>query len=288
MRGLLAVSLIACGGSGGSGGAEEAARPVILQVKGSDTMVNLMQRLSEAFTGVEASVIVSVTGGGSGTGIKALIDGTTDLAASSREMKEAEIELAGKNNVTPVRHIVAFDGLSVYVHADNPISEITFEQLKCIYSVDGPCHKWSDLGIALDCGGSDNIIKLSRQNNSGTYEYFREVVLGSTGKFTNTLDQSGTQQVIDVVATSKCAIGYGGIGYYKDGARSACVKSDPAAPCVVPSVETVKSGAYALGRSLQVYTNGAPTGAQQKFLDWVLSPAGQAVVVDAGFVDLKK
>lgn len=285
MRAMLALALVGCGGSGG---AADAGRPVVLQVKGSDTMVNLAQRLSEAFTAVDATVIVSVTGGGSGTGIKALIDGTTDLASSSREMKAAEIELAGKNNVTPVRHIVAYDGLSVYVHAENPIAEITFEQLKCIYSVDGTCNRWSDLGVTLDCGGTDNIVKLSRQNNSGTYEYFREVVLGSTGKFTNTLDQSGTQQVVDVVATSKCAIGYGGIGYHKDGARSACVKSDPATPCVVPSIETVKSGAYVLGRALQVYTNGEPEGAGKKFLDWVLSPAGQAVVVDAGFVDVKK
>ncbi len=277
--------LVACGGGGGGSGVD--AGPTLVQAKGSDTMVNLMQVLSEEYTKVNTKVIVAVTGGGSGTGIKALIDGTTDIAMASREMKENEIELAKKNGRDPVRTVVASDGLTIYVNKENPIEKLTFEQLKCIYGLDGPCNHWKDLGVTMDCGGADEIVKLSRQNNSGTYEYFRDEVLGREGKFTNTLDQSGTQQVLDVVATSKCAIGYGGIGYHTAGARPVCLAKGSEDTCVVPTADTVRAGAYSFGRPLQVYTSGAPTGAAKEFMDWTLSPAGQKVVLSAGFVDLK-
>jgi phosphate transport system substrate-binding protein len=273
---------LACAG-GGSGGAEPSG-PVVVEAKGSDTMVNLVQRLSESYSATTPGVVVSVTGGGSGTGIKALIDGTTDMATSSREMKEKETTLAKEKGRNPVRTIVAQDGLSMYVHKDNPVERLSFTQLACIYGAEGTCKRWSDVGVTLDCGGTDEIVVLSRQNNSGTYEYFREVVLSNEGRFTTTLDQSGTQQVVDVVATSLCAVGYGGIGYAHAGARAVCLSKADGEPCVVPSVDTVKSGAYAFGRPLQVYTDGPPQGAVKQFLDWVTSPAGQAVVVEAGFV----
>jgi phosphate transport system substrate-binding protein len=266
------LQLVACGGG-----------PVVLQDKGSDTMVSLMQKLSENYLTVKPTVVVAVTGGGSGTGIKSLLDGTTDMANSSRPIKGEEIELAKKNGIDPVENVIAFDGLAIYVHKDNPIAAMSFEDLKCVYSADGACKTWADLGAPLDCG---EIQKVGRQNNSGTYEYFREEVLGKEGKFTNTMDQSGTQQVVDVVATQKCAIGYGGMGYHNPDARFVCLSREKGAPCTVPTIEKVKSKEYDFSRKLFVYTNGAPTGEVGAFLDWAKSAVGQKIVLDAGFVPL--
>lgn len=283
-RGWLAVTLVgalaACGGGG--------PKRVVLQNKGSDTMVNLMQRMSEEYMKVDPNVVVAVTGGGSGTGIKALIDGTTDMANASRKLKPEEVEQAEKNGVHPHETVVMFDGLAIYVHKDNPIAKVSFEDLRCIFSADGACSKWSDLGVTVDCGGTDEILKVGRQNNSGTYEYFREEILGGQGKFTNTMDQSGTQQVVDVVGTSACAIGYGGMGYHTEQAKFVCLSREKGAECAEPSVEAVHSGKYAFARPLQVYTNGAPTGHVKSFLDWVLGPEGQKLGLDAGFVPVPK
>lgn len=268
---------LAVGGCGGEG-------PALVQDKGSDTMVNLMQRMSETYTKTHPTVIVAVTGGGSGTGIKSLIDGTTDLANSSRPMSDEERKVANEHGVTPVETIVAYDGLAIYVSADNPIADVSFADLKCIFSADGTCARWSDLGVTLDCAGNDEILKVGRQNNSGTYEYFREEVLGKGGKFTNTMDQSGTQQVVDVVGTSKCAIGYGSMGYHTEKTKFVCLSREEGAPCAQPSIEAVKAGTYSFSRPLYVYTNGAPAGEPKAFLDWVVGPEGQAVAVESGFV----
>lgn len=260
---------------------------VVLQDKGSDTMVNLMQLLSEGYLTVEPKVVVAVTGGGSGTGIKSVIDGTTDMANASRPMSEKEKKLAEDRGIHPHETIVAFDGLAIYAHRDNPLRAISFEELKCIYDAAGPCNNWSDLGVTVDCGGSDEIIKLGRQNNSGTYEYFKEEVLGKGGKMTNTLDQSGTQQVVDVIRSSRCALGYGGMGYTTDEVRFVCLSHDKGAPCAVPDVSTVQGGLYEFSRPLYIYTNGAPEGHVKAFLDWVAGPEGQKIALEAGFVPLK-
>jgi phosphate transport system substrate-binding protein len=264
----------------GSGG------QTLLQDKGSDTMVNLMQRMSEEYSKSNPTVIVAVTGGGSGTGIKSLIDGTTELANSSRPMSPEEKHLAEAAGVHPHETTVAYDGLAIYVHAANPATDISFADLKCVFSADGACKRWSDLGVTLDCGGSDEILKVGRQNNSGTYEYFRDEVLGKEGKFTNTMDQSGTQQVVDVVATSPCAIGYGGMGYHSEKVRFLCLSKEEGAACSTPTVDSVKNGTYGFARPLFVYTNGVPQGTAKTFLDWVVSASGQKVALDAGFVPL--
>ena len=269
-------ALVACS----VGGADR----VILQSKGSDTIVNLMQLLSEDYTKSNPNVIVAVTGGGSGTGVKSLVDRTTDMANASREMKPREIEVAEKNGVHPHETIIAYDGLAIYVAKENPIADLSFDDLKCIYGAEGTCKRWSDLGVKLDCGGNDEILKVGRQNNSGTYEYFRDEVLGKDGKFTNTMDQSGTQQVVDVVGTSKCAIGYGGMGYHSDTVRFVCLSEKEGEPCAEPSIEAVKRKEYTFSRPLYVYTDGPPKGETQAFLTWVLGDGGQKVALDAGFV----
>ena len=259
--------------------------PTVLQAKGSDTMVNLSQRLSEEYAKKNPNVIVAVTGGGSGTGIKALIDKTTDMANSSRAMKGEEKDLAKQNGVDAFETTVAFDGLSIYVHKANPIAKIDFAALKCIYASDGACLHWKDVGVTLDCGGGDDtIVKVGRQNNSGTYEYFKEHVLGKEAKFTSTMDQSGTQQVVDVVATTACSIGYGGMGYHHESARSLCLGKAPEDTCVEPNEKSVLDGTYPFSRPLFVYTNGAPSGATAEFLTWARSADARAIVAESGFV----
>lgn len=269
----------------GGGASADSTKTIVLQAKGSDTMVNLSQRLSEEYAKVNPKVVVAVTGGGSGTGIKAIIDKTTDMANSSRPMQDKEKELAKANGVDVVETTLAFDGLSIYVHKENPIASIDFDKLKAIYGAEGTAMKWKDVGVTLDCGGGDDtIVKVGRQNNSGTYEYFKEHVLGKEGKFTSTMDQSGTQQVVDVVSTTKCAIGYGGMGYHTEGSRSVCLAKSATDTCVDPTPENVLSGSYPFSRGLFVYTNGQPAGATKEFLDWARSAAAKPTVVDAGFV----
>lgn len=268
------------------GEAGPVTKPVIVQAKGSDTMVNLMQAYSEAYAKKDPMFVLAVTGGGSGTGIKALIDKTTDLAASSRAMKDEEKALASTNGVAAFETVVAYDGLSIYVHKDNPVAQLDFTQLKCIYSATGACNKWSDVGVTLDCDGKgdDTIVKTGRQNNSGTYEYFKEHVIGKEDKFAATMDQSGTQQVVDVVATTKCGVGYGGMGYHHDNARAVCLAKGAGDTCVEPTEANVLAAKYPFSRPLFVYTNGAPTGAIGDFLAWAKGPEAKAVVAGAGFV----
>lgn len=277
---LIPAAIAAMTGCGGHPGR------VILQDKGSDTLVNLMARESEHYIQRTTNVVVAVNGGGSGTGFKSLIDGTTDIANASREIKAQEVQLAEEHGVEPFATVIARDGLAIYVSDKNPIERITFSQLKCIYDTTGTCDHWRDIGVTLDCGGGDDqIIKLNRQNNSGTYEYFKEQVLGKDGKFTNTMDQSGTEQVADVIGTSPCAIGYGGMGYGNHvGVRYACLSRADDAPCDNPTIDEVKAGRYPFSRPLYVYTNGAPTGHIGAFIDYVLSPEGQETVLKAGFV----
>jgi phosphate transport system substrate-binding protein len=270
---MLAALAVACG----------KPSTAVLENKGSDTMVNLMQRMSEAYRAVDPGVVIAVTGGGSGTGIKSLTDGTATMANSSRKMSEEEVAAAKANGVNPHETIVAYDGLAIYVHKDNPIESLSFDDLRCIYDSAGTCKTWADLGVPLDC----EIVKLSRQNNSGTYEYFRDEVLGKEGKFTTTMDQSGTQQVVDLVGTTACAIGYGGMGYHSEAARFVCLSRAESDTCAVPSVESVKAGSYTFSRPLYVYTNGAPEGAIARYLEWVTGPEGQALALEAGFVPLK-
>ena len=286
---LLAVTACSRPDKSAEGIAADNGKPVVLQAKGSDTMVNLVQRLSEDYAKVSPKVVVAVTGGGSGTGIKAIIDGTTDMAASSRAMKDEEKAQAEAKGIHPVETTIAFDGLSIYVHKDNPIAQIDFEMLKSIFGSDSTATHWKELGVTLDCGnGDDVIVKVGRQNNSGTYEYFKEHVLGKEGKFTSTMDQSGTQQVLDVVGTTKCAIGYGGMGYTNPGAKHLCLAKSKADTCTEPTEQNVLSGNYPFSRALYIYTNGAPSGAVKDFLDWSMSSAADKVVAEAGFVPTPK
>ena len=183
----------------------------LIQNKGSDTLVNVAQAWAEAYPEVNPGVAVAVSGGGSGTGIAAMINGTVDIANASRSMKEKEMALAEKNGQTPVEHVVGYDALAVFIHKDNPVKSMSLAQLKDIYSRGPKVTKWSDIGITVP-GCKDEIVVVSRQNNSGTYAYFQKTVLGKGGKYRQgTLDMHGSKDVADLVEKTPCAIGYSGL-----------------------------------------------------------------------------
>jgi phosphate transport system substrate-binding protein len=258
----------------------------VIQNKGSDTMVNLAQAWAEEYRKVKPEVGIAVSGGGSGTGIASLENGTVDIANASREMKKEEADTAKKNTgKDPVQHLVAYDALAIYVHPSNPIAKIAKDQLKCIYGEGGKCDKWSDIGVEVpQCAGQE-IVRASRQNNSGTYAYFREWTVGEKGDFKlGSKDMSGSKDVVDLVENTPCAIGYSGIGYKTGKVKVLCVSKDDASECVEPTPENTLSQKYPISRGLYMYTLAAPTGEVAAYIDWIRSDAGQAIVEKTGYV----
>ena len=257
-----------------------------IQNKGSDTLVNVAQAWAEAYQSVNPAVAVAVSGGGSGTGIAAMINGTVDLANASREMKASEIEQARANGHDPIEHIVGYDALSVYLHADNPINELSIAQLADIYGRKGKVEKWSDLGVSVPGCPSDKIIVVSRQNNSGTYAYFKEAVLGDEKYRNGALAMHGSKDVVDLVEKTPCAIGYSGLAYETDHVKMACVAVG-GKPCISPSEETASNRTYPISRPLFMYTSGAPVGHVKEYLDWVLSDTGQCIIMEKGYAPVR-
>jgi phosphate transport system substrate-binding protein len=231
---------------------------------------------------------VAVSGGGTGTGIAAMIAGTVDLANASRAMSEKEIKQAEANGQKPVEHTVAVDALAVYLHPANPIGSITYQQLADIFGRDGKITKWSDLGVTVPGCDKGEIVVVSRQNNSGTYVYFKEEVLGEKGKFRQgTLDMNGSKDVVDLVEKTPCAIGYSGMGYATEHVKMPCVAKEAGGACVAPSLKTAMDKSYPIARALFMYTNGEAKGAVKAYLDWILSDAGQCIVVAQGFASVR-
>jgi len=253
-----------------------------ITVKGSDTMVNLAAAWAEAFSNENPKVSISVTGGGSGTGIAALINKQTDIANASRAMKDEEKQDAEGNGVNPVETQVALDGLSVVVNPSNPVTELSIPQLSDIYS--GKITNWKDVG-----GNDASIVVLARDTNSGTHVFFKEHVVQYQEKLEYGSDvqfMAATQAGFDEVAGNENAIMYGGLGYVTDEVKPLGVKKDASSPAVQASIETVKSGEYPIARPLFVYTNGEPTGTLKAYIDWILGSEGQKIVEDLEFVPL--
>ena len=257
-----------------------------IRVEGSDTMVNLAQAWAEEYSKLHPEISVQVSGGGSGVGIASLTEGVTDLANSSRKLQEREMERARKfSGKEPVEFIVALDALAVYVHPKNPLETITIPQLADIYGEGGETTKWSQLGVNVPGCESSEIIRISRQNNSGTYHYFREAVLGNQRDYKlGSTDLSGSKDVVALVSSTPCAIGYSGMGYRTDDVKALKVAATASAEGVAPGVASVKDGSYPIARPLWIYTLGEPQGAVKDYLDWMQSPAGQQVVLDLGYV----
>ena len=251
-----------------------------LTVKGSDTMVVLGQKWAETYMKSHAGQTVQVTGGGSGTGISALTNGTTDIAESSRSMKDAEkAAVQAKFNQPATEFIVARDGVTVYVQKSNPLNELTMDQVKQIYT--GKVENWKEVG-----GPDAKITLYSRENNSGTYVFFKEHVLANADYSARAQTLPGTAAVVNAVARDKNGIGYGGAAYAK-GIKALKIKKDAASPGVAPSEATVKNGSYALARALFFYTRGAPAGDVKAFIDWIMSKDGQKVVTEVGYFPAK-
>ncbi len=250
-------------------------------VKGSDTMVILGQRWAEHFMKENPGVSVQVTGGGSGTGIAALINGTTDICQASRPMKDKEkADVKAKRGAEAVEKKVALDALAVYVNTKNPLQEISIPQLSKIYK--GEIKSWKDVG-----GPDKKIVLYGRENNSGTYGYFKEHVLADKDFASAVQTLAGTSAVVSAVKGDELGIGYGGIAY-TEGVRALKVKKDEGAPAIAPSLQTAQDGTYPLARFLYFYTAGEPVGASKTFSDWVKSDAGQKVIESVGYYPLPK
>lgn len=294
---LLLATLLACGpGHQDQGATDKAAEPggsgaaansTTIQNKGSDTMVNIAQAWAEDYNKVRPSVAVAVSGGGSGTGIAALENNTVDIANASRSLKAEEKETIKKvTGKEAVEYTVAFDALAIYVHKDNPMPKITKAQLAEIYGEVGKTEKWSDIGVTVPGCADGSIVRISRQNNSGTYEYFREWTLGKADFKLGSRDMQGSKDVVDAVQQTPCAIGYSGMGYKTPDVRWVPVAVDDASAGVEPSVAAVHDKTYPVSRAMFMDTAGEASGESARYIQWIQSSVGQAVVVKAGFVPL--
>ncbi|MDD4955262.1 MAG: phosphate ABC transporter substrate-binding protein [Candidatus Omnitrophica bacterium] len=258
-----------------------------IQVKGSDTMVNLGQAWAEKYMEKNTAEFVAVTGGGSGTGFSSLISGTCDVAMASRSIKDKEVALARGKGINPNEIKVALDGLAVVVNPNNPVSKLTLKQLADIFT--GRISNWKEIG-----GSDEKIVILSREVNSGTHVYFKEHVLrgndpSSKEEFApSALMLSSSQAIADEVAGNPAAIGYYGMGYISKKQKPVMIAKDEKSEYEMPGIENVINGKYPISRPLFLYTNGEPAGLVKKFVDFCLSKEGQDIVLKTDFVPVNR
>jgi phosphate transport system substrate-binding protein len=256
-----------------------------IENKGSDTLVNLALAWAESYMEIHPVTRISVTGGGSGTGIAAMINGTVDIVNASREMKPQEIDAAQANGISPVEFTVARDAIAVVVHPSNPVDRLTLQQISDIYTF--RITNWSQVG-----GGDRPIVLLSRESNSGTYVYFLENVIRMGDRESDllfspdTLLMPSSEGISTEIRQNPNAIGYDGLGYVTPDQKVVAIARDTDGPYVLPSIETVNDGSYPISRPLYMYTAGQPAGEVKAYLDWILSD-GQRLVSELGFVPLR-
>jgi phosphate transport system substrate-binding protein len=285
---LLSFSFASCSPAPSSASSAPQTTAYI-QNKGSDTIVNLALAWAEQYQGEKPDIRISVTGGGSGTGIAALINGTVDIANASRQISSDEIKQAQAKGIQPKEFVIARDAIAVIVNPENPISRLTLQQVSDIYS--GKVENWKEIG-----GDDRPIVRLSRETNSGTHVYFLENVIRLGDKKNTTLFSMDTlllpssEGIVAELRDNPNAIGYDGLGYVpKDGTvKVIALAKDSSSPYILPSVETVNNKSYPVARDLYMYTNGEPTGAVKDYLDWILnSTSAQDIVGKLGFVPIK-
>jgi len=283
---VFALSIVLSGCRNNNQPVDETGTSAYMENKGSDTMVNMALFWAEEYQKENSEVSISVTGGGSGTGISSLISNTVDIANASRKIKQEEILEANANGVNPKEIVVARDAIAVIVNPENPIDKLTLQQISDIYS--GKIENWSELG-----GDNRPIVKLSRETNSGTHVYFLEAVirLGNSKDKTifsaDTLLLPSSEGIISEVGDNPNAIGYDGLGYITSNVKVLAIQNN-VGDYIKPSIETVNQNLYPISRDLYMYTNGEPTGIIKTYLDWILSDAGQQIVADLGFVPILK
>jgi phosphate transport system substrate-binding protein len=279
------VFSVSCGPSSSEEAASDSAAAYI-ENKGSDTIVNLALAWAERYQAEHSEVRISVTGGGSGTGIASLINGTVDIANASRQIKAEEVADAQANGIEPVEHIIARDAIAVIVNPENPVKQLTLKQISDIYS--GKISNWSEVG-----GDDRPIVRLSRETNSGTHVYFLETVLrlGNSEDKTlfsmDTLLLPSSEGIIAEVRQNPNAIGYDGLGYVPKDLKMISIAEEEGGAYVLPSIPTVNDKTYPIARDLYMYTDGQPTGIIKEYLDWILSPEAQEIVAELGFVPAK-
>ncbi len=251
-----------------------------ITIKGSDTLVRLGQRWAEEYMKINKGVVIQVSGGGSGTGIAALLNGATDVCEASRDMKSKEYKKAEELKIKPHRVSVALDGIAIFLNEKNKVTNLNFAQLKGIYT--GSITNWKEVG-----GDDTRIILYGRENNSGTYAFFKEHVLNKEdySEYTQTLP--GTAAVVNAVSKDKNGIGYGGIAWAK-GVKFAAVSKDENSKYIIPSPESVSNGSYPISRDLYWFFNGTPTGELKKLVNWALSEEGQKIAEAVDYVPLSK
>lgn len=283
------LALVGCGGSQDAGngnvGSNDDNNGIdfsrLVQARGSDTMVNLGQRWAEEFMDKYPEAQLAVTGGGSGTGIAAMINGTIDIALSSRAIRDGEIDNARDNGVEVVEHVTGRDGIAIAVHKDNPVNELTMADLKAIFT--GEKTNWKDFG-----GDDARITLYSRESNSGTYQFFKEFTLEDEEYATHANLMPSTQAIVEGVKQDVNGIGYIGLAYLNDdGLQGVSVAADENSEAFYPSLETVVAGDYPVARPLFLYTNGQPEGVIELFMDFVMSGEGQHIVKDIGFIPVR-
>jgi phosphate transport system substrate-binding protein len=283
---IAAALTIGCADRHAANGGQTADASVSFQNTGSDTLVNLALAWAERYMSLNPRVSISVTGGGSGTGIASLINGTIQIANASREMSDEEIALAKKNGITPVRFTVALDAIAVVENPRNPVRGLTLGQLSDLYT--GKLKRWTSVG-----GEDRPVVLLSRESNSGTYVYFLEqVIRGGDAKDTSlftpeTLLMPSSEGISAEVRQNPNAIGYDGLGYVTSDQRVVAVARTADGPYVLPSAGTVLDKTYPISRPLYMYTAGEPIGAVKEYLDWIMGEEGQQVVTQLGFVPLE-
>lgn len=285
---ILLLSLCSgCSSASNDNGETDQQASEYIENKGSDTIVNLALAWAEKYQQIEPTVRISVTGGGSGTGLTALINGTVDIANASRQIKKEELDEAKAVGLDPQEFIIAQDAIAIIVNPENPVDHLTLDQLSQIYR--GEINNWSEVG------GDDRIIvRLSRETNSGTHVYFLETVVRKGNKddkaifAAETLLLPSSEGIISEVRENPNAIGYDGLGYVTDDVKILGISS-PQTPdnYVIPSAETVTNNTYLISRDLYMYTQNKPTGAIKAYLDWIFTPDAQSIVKELGFVPNK-
>ena len=276
-----------CGKSGDAG-----AKKTAIQNVGSDTMVNLAIAWADAYSTVDPTVSVEVNGGGSGQGVAALINNACDIANCSRGFEEKELaDFAAKHPGKQAKEfLVGFDALSIFVHKSNPLEEISVEELQQMYAKDGQLTKWAQLGVKSIPGAKgDEIILISRQNNSGTYHYFREAIVGKKNEMRlGTVDMNGSKDVVELIAKTPNAIGYSGMGYLTPDVKHLKVSKKKGEKAVEPTIATTLDKTYPIARPMFMYTAGEPAPHIKTYLDWVMGATGQKIVEETGYVPLPK
>lgn len=282
---LLGVLLCSCSRPQENDGTTTPVREYYIENKGSDTLVNLALAWAERYHAIHPEVGISVTGGGSGTGIAALINGTVDIANASRQITPEELAAATQNGEEPVEFVVSRDAIAVIVNPSNPVDRLTLQQISDIYS--GKINNWREVG-----GEDRQIVRLSRETNSGTHVYFLEEVLRLGEEDNDTLFSRDTlllpssEGIGSEVRDNPNAIGYDGLGYVTEGMKLISVARDEGGPYFLPSIETVNSGDYPISRDLYMYTATEPSGIVREYMDWILSPEAQEIVAELGFVPI--